>query len=338
MADNASLKQIILQAEQPVFVVLDGAQFEDLPKSLFDGDFVHKPLYLDRGNGTADQLRTAPQLAWLDRDWHDVDKDNTGQPRPTSELMLDRLFDLVGERHAAVFWFCDAGGDVLFRHLRTINMIMLPTAVAMDRGKGYEGDPLAQPSDDAQNADHEVVLFRHADSNVMAQVLPSLTYAHLARVLGPAQQILYSADPDWSEKPMRVSRADDMPTPPAGPLKLTVQEVGEIEAKRSLAARHRRISYLREACPAETQGASNEALEEHLRISEETGKQLGLVSEGAHCRWAYLMVATRGQIAASPAVTDYIRNGGTHPDDQVGLVMKSTIAALRQQRQLEACL
>ncbi|MFB9914176.1 hypothetical protein ACFFP9_22690, partial [Rhizobium paknamense] len=284
-----------------------------------------------RGNGTADQLRTAPQLVWLDRDWHDADKDNTGQPRPTSEKMLGRLLDLIGERHAAVFWFCEAGGDVLFRHLRTINMILLPTSVDMDRGKAYERNPLSQTSDDAQDADHEMVLFRHADSNVMAQVLPSLTYAHLARVLGPAQQILYSADPDWSEKPMRVSRAEDMPVPPAGPLKLSVEEVRAIETRRSLAARRRRIAYLCETCPAETQGASREALEEHLRISEETGKQLGLVSEGAHCRWAFIMCKTSGRVANSKEAIEFITRKGSSPDKQVQQLMVDAMNWMKKQ-------
>lgn len=332
MANNAGLKHIILQTEQPVFAVLDGAQFDDLPRALFDADFIHKPLYLDRGNGTADQLRTAPQLVWLDRDWHDPDKSNTGQPRPTSEKMLSRLLDLVGDRPAAVFWLCEGGGDVLYRHLRTINMILLPTAVNMDRGKSYERDPLAQPSEDAVDADHEMVLFRHADSNVMAQVMPSLTYAHMSRVLGPASQILYSADPDWSEKPMRVSRADDMPTPAAGPLKLTVEEVREIEARRGLAARRRRVSYLCETCPSETQGASKEALEEHLRISEESGKKLGLVSEGAQCRWAFMMCKTNGKVAQSPEVVDFIQRQGSSPDDQVKAFMHGITQALKSQQ------
>lgn len=68
MADYTALKPIILESDLPVFAALDGAQFDDLPNALFEGDFVHRPLYLDRGNGTSDQLRTAPQLVWLDRD------------------------------------------------------------------------------------------------------------------------------------------------------------------------------------------------------------------------------------------------------------------------------
>lgn len=325
MADNAGLKHIILQTEQPVFAVLDGAQFDDLPRALFDADFIHKPLYLDRGNGTVDQLKTAPQMVWLDRDWHDPDKSNTGLPRSTSEKMLSRLLDFVGERPAAVFWLCEGGGDVLYRHLRTINMILLPTDVNMDRGKSYERDPLAQPSEDAVDADHEMVLFRHADSNVMAQVMPSLTYAHMSRVLGPASQILYSADPDWSEKPMRVSRVDDMPTPAAGPLKLTVEEVREIEERRGVAARRRRVSYLCETCPSETQGASKETLEEHLRISEESGKKLGLVSEGAHCRWAFIMCKTNGRVLHSEEALNYITRKGRSPDEQVKQFMTDAI-------------
>ncbi|MBB5576143.1 hypothetical protein GGD50_004778 [Rhizobium paranaense] len=123
---------------------------------------------------------------------------------------------------------------------------------------------------------------------------------------------------------MRLARLANMPPATSGPLKLSAGEVKAIEDLRSAAARRRRILYLRETCPTETQGVSTESLEEHLRVSEQTGSKLGLVSEGAHCRWAYLMVATRGQIAQAPEVTTYIKSGGSQPDDQVRLIMKST--------------
>ncbi|MGV2130308.1 hypothetical protein ACQZ4Q_10885 [Agrobacterium vitis] len=332
MADNAGLKQIILQAERAVFAVLDGAQFDDLPKSLFDGDFAHNPLYVDRGNGTADQLRTAPQLVWLDRDWHDADKDNTGQPRPTSETMLDRLLDLVGERHAAVFWFSDAGGDVLFRHLRTINMILLPTSVAMDRGKSYERDPLATPSGQAVEGDHEMVLFRHADSNVMAQVLPSLTYAHLARVLGPAQQILYSADPDWSEKPMRVTRADDMPAPAAGPLKLTVDELAEIEKKRESRSRRKIAAYLRKVAPEQTTGMSEDELNKFVYEEEQKVKAFGVRREDMIGRWAFMQITSKTDLSHDKNVRTAMTNPSLPetPDERIKILFDLRLRMLRE--------
>jgi len=329
MANSAQLKPIVLGAQQPVFAVLDGAQFEDLPRALFDADFVHKSLYLDRGDGNRNRVLTAPQLVWLDRDYFSFDKDDTGISRPVISQMMDRLIDLVRDRPALVFWICGEGGDVLYRHLRTINMILLPATSQMDRGKSYERDPLSQEVDHNQSDGDERVLFRHADANVMAQVMPSLSYSNMSRVLGPADQILYSADPDWNEKPMSIRRSKDMPLPKAGPLKLSSEEVVRIEDWRRLAARGRRVFYLQDTCPIETNGATKEALERHLRISEETGAKLGLVSEGAHCRWAFMMCKTNGRIAESPEATEFISRKGVSPDEQVKVFMQGIIGALK---------
>ncbi|PDT11112.1 MULTISPECIES: hypothetical protein [unclassified Rhizobium] len=329
MANSAQLKPLILEAQQPVFAVLDGAQFEDLPRALFDADFVFKSLYLDRGEGDRARILTAPQLVWLDRDYYSFEKDNTGRPRSTSAQIVDRLIDLVGGRPAVVFWMCGEGGDVLYRHLRTINMILLPATSQIDRGKSYERNPLSQEIDHDQPSGDERVLFRHADSNVMAQVMPSLSYSNMSRVLGPANQILYSADADWSEKPMSIRRAKDMSLPKAGPLKLNSDEVVRIENWRRRATRRRRVSYLQDTCPVETKGATQEALERHLLVSEETGAKLGLISEGAHCRWAFMMCKTNGRIAQSRDATEFISRKGVSPDEQVKVFMRGVIGALR---------
>ncbi|MFC3971063.1 hypothetical protein ACFOVS_23665 [Rhizobium lemnae] len=330
MADNTALKPVVLATDLPVFAVLDGAQFDDLPSALFEGDFVHRPLYLDRGNGTADQLRTAPQLVWLDHDRKAHRRDEAQEDAVPVAPVLQRLLDLIEQRPALVFWVCEAGGEALYRHLRGINKILLPTDAAMDRGKSYERNPLSV-EDDVRDSDHEMVLFRHCDANVMAQVLPSLSPANMARVLGPASQILCSPDTDWAERPLRLMRSDDMPSPPAGPLRLSLVEVNGIEERRRLAARRRRISYLQETCPAETRGASRQALEEHIRISDETGNRLGLVSEGAHCRWAFMMCKTNGRIAQSVDARQFIGEQGKSPDEQIKLFMRGIIGAMAEQ-------
>lgn len=331
MAENTKLKPILIDAEKSVFAVLDGAQFDDLPNAMFEGDFTHRPLYLDRGNGTDDQLRTAPQLVWLDRDRrnhrHDADH-NDGRPLLP---VLERLIDLVEDRPAVVFWVSEAGGEVLYKHLRGLNKILLPADATIDRGKNYERDPLSTPDNRSPKSEHELVLFRHCDANVLAQVLPALTLANMARVLGPATQILYNSDSDWGEKPLRLMRSADMPPAPLGPLKLSLAEVGAIEEKRRLAAKRRRISYLRETCPSETEGASREALEEHIRISEDSGERLGLVSEGAHCRWAFIVCKTGGRALKSEEALNFISRQGSSPDRQVKLLMRDAINWMKTQ-------
>jgi hypothetical protein len=320
LADHRTLKPVLMNAGTGYFAVLDGAQFNDLPALLFEQNFIHRPLYLDRGNGTEDQLRAGPQLVWLDRDWSESRKDDTDQNYPINEVIVDRLFDLLGERPAAVFWQCNDGGDRLYRHLRGINKVLYPE------------DHYLQNDEPIPESGFDMVVFRHADSNVMAHITPALSWQGLSRLLGPAAMIVFSADKDWSEKPMRLLRDAEMPPAPTGPLKIGREEIRAIELYRRQAITRQRIAYLQKTCPQETAGATPEALADHIRISHETGQKLGLVSEAAHCRWAYLMVATKGEVARSPEVATYIRNGGANPDEQVGLVMKSTIAALKQSR------
>ncbi|MFC3967131.1 hypothetical protein ACFOVS_03065 [Rhizobium lemnae] len=143
MADNTALKPVVLSSDLPVFAVLDGAQFDDLPSALFEGDFVHRPLYLDRGNGTADQLRTAPQLVWLDHDRKAHRRNEDQEDAVPVAPVLERLLDMVEQRPALVFWVCEAGGETLYRHLRGINKILLSVDAAMDRGQSYERNPLS---------------------------------------------------------------------------------------------------------------------------------------------------------------------------------------------------
>lgn len=328
MAENLKLKPLLSGIGKPVFAVLDGAQFDDLPNALFEGDFVYRSLYLDRGNGTADQLKTAPQLVWLDRDTRLYRRDDDYDDFSPDSALLDRLLTLIDERPAVVFWVCDAGGKALYRHLRGINKVLLPSSANIDRGKSYERDPLARAPNQPNQVGHDMVLFRHCDANVMAQVLPSLTYVNMSRVLGPASQILYSADADWGDKPLRLNRGEDMPLSPPGPLKLSINEMQAIEKRRQSAARLRRRIYLKQTCPEETAGATNEAIEEHLRVSEETGKKLGLVSEGAQFRWAFMMCKTNGRIAQSPEALEFITTRGSSPDEQVKLFMRGITGAL----------
>lgn len=330
MAKNAILKSIILDAETSVFAVLDGAQFDDLPMALFDENFVHRSLYLDRGNGTADQLRTAPQLVWLDRDRgmqrHNADQ-NDGKPLLP---VLERLLSLVEDRPAIVFWVCEAGGEALYRHLRGINKILLPTDAA--RGTSDRLKPLLSNADQPNDADHEMVLYRHCDANVMAQVLPALTLPNMARVLGPASQILCSPDNHWAERPLRLLRNPDMPIAPIGPLKLSTAEVHKIEDRREVKACQTVRAYLRRYASDVTKQFSDDELNARVWAYRNEAKRYGIRSEAAHHRWAYLQIVSGGRIADNEDFNRFMRhsNPSVSPDERIGLLMKATTAHLRR--------
>ncbi|GGB11721.1 hypothetical protein GCM10011491_44520 [Brucella endophytica] len=194
--------------------------------ALFEGDFVHRPLYLDRGTGTADQLRTAPQLVWLDRDRKHALRDRTEENYPINEAVVDKMFALVEERHAVVFWLCKAGGDALYRHLRTINMVNIPEEAAK---KGS-----LDPRDEVSGR-FMPVLFRHADPNVLAQVMPVVDRPLIKKFLGPAESVVFLPDDKWSEsgKILQLTNPQgDIPVP-VGPICLSADHINQISLLRA---------------------------------------------------------------------------------------------------------
>lgn len=335
MADHRQLRPMLLEAGKGVFAVIDGAQFDDLPVALFGRHFVHTPLYTNRGNLTPDQVKTAPQLVWLDRDRKSEHYEPSAENFPIEEQVLDRLFDLVEERPAVVFWQCEAGAEVLYRHLRTINMVLYPTAAGKSELKDYERSPYAaaaKDSEDYDDLDFDRVIFRHADANVMAQIVPCVTAKTYARLLGPANWSVFVPDDDWSETAVFLGPRSTLSPSDPGPLALQLAEVNAIEAFRQDKAWFRRVRYLRETTPDETKTASDGELLDYIKVCTDLGHQIGLKSEGAQCRWSYLMLVTRGAIARSNDVVSYIRQGGSSPDEQIQLLFKSTIQSLRAQR------
>ena len=88
------------------------------------------------------------------------------------------------------------------------------------------------------------------------------------------------------------------------------------------------MDYLRDTCGPETASASDKMLAGHIRVSEETGRQLGLVSESAHCRWAFIMCKTNGRVLQSKEAIEYITRRGESPDKRVKQFMVDAAAWL----------
>ncbi len=218
MADMDLLSRRLLEIEGPLYAVLDGAQFDDLPASLLDGDFEHRPLYHSDTIGDADRSRTAPQLIWLDRD-----RTRESAVERADPAILKRLLRLVGTRPAVVFWHFHLGGDALFRHLRTLNMVRLPNeALSPDEQKWSSETTVA-------------CIFRHADANVMAQVLSGLDPVEMARLFGPADSILFAPDGYWSKsgRAIEAKRPANLPKAPTGMLELSIETMARIADARS---------------------------------------------------------------------------------------------------------
>lgn len=344
MADPSLLKERLLANEEPLFAVLDGAQFDNLPDDLMLSGLSHSPLYIDDGGQGPEFERAAPQLVPVDRQRGD---DGAQLPRPDA---LDALMGVVGDRAAIVFWACEGRPGLLFRHLRTINMVRIPRQETMLEGDedGLVGqmesltdsvEPIAEVGEvetadgpASSEGDFELAIFRHADANVMAQVLPSLDGSGFARLFGPASAILFAPDADWvgSSGIMAAPRPDDLPKPPKGPLTLDEAAMKRVEAKR-LGRSHRRVmAYLREVAPDEAGAMSDEELATATGTYMQEARSMGVETEAGMGRWSYMQLVSGGAMTDDADIKDYMSKAddGTTPDDRVQALMQSTANAL----------
>ena len=314
MSDTNAIKARLLQANYPLYAVLDGAQFDDLPAMLFDNDFAHKPLYLDMGSEKRDIALTAPQLVRFDT-WNYWENDKTAQER------LERLLSLLPQTCAAVFWEYEGDSKLLYRHLRTINNIMVPR----DEDTPPMPDPLDPEGETFGNTEfHEQVLFRHADANVMAQVLPEMDELQLGRILGPAKAVIFAPTEDWGDGAISFEAPElskqTLAEIKRKPLQLNKPTMDRIGNKNLMGSRRKIVRYLRKVAKDETADMSDDALYKVVLKCEKTGNELGLKSEKTHGTYAYLAVLTNGMTLTDPEVKGYISES-PHPDRAVHDIM-----------------
>lgn len=165
----------------------------------------------------------------------------------------------------------------------------------------------------------ETVIFRHADPNVMMQVFPVLDEAQALRLFGPAEQIFFSPDALWGGgvKRGRLPGADVSSAVVAGRgmLQLSPEMIALIEDARMQASRLKVLAYLRDVHPATEALGENEMMERVMSY-EAAGARLGLASERAHMKWAYLMSITESE-CDGPEAEKFFRETAKHPDDAI---------------------
>ncbi|TRW95279.1 hypothetical protein FNJ84_16255 [Paracoccus sp. M683] len=329
---RVSLEQGLLALDHkaaPVFAVLDGAQFDNLPQELMMGGFVSRSLYLDRGDNNPEQIITAPHMVWLDER-----PEKIGGRAP--EITIPALLDLIVARPAAVFWQCPDGANALYRHLRGINMVLYPKAALPD----FE-EPDTLPGDGdvfpAAPDTHTLVLFRHADSNVIAQSLPALEPAHLARLFGPATAILAMPEREWSwsDAPLFAARPDGLPAAPPGPLRLSQAELDGISQAAERASQQRIVAYLGAAAPQYTDRLQPQQLHQLTDAAIRDGRQIGLRTEKGFGLLAMLSLLTGGELLRDQRFMSGIANDPRPSDevldevfDDIANMSKSDLAAL----------
>jgi hypothetical protein len=289
-ATAEALNGTLERLQEPLFAVLDGGLFDDLPGDLTRQGISCRSLFLDHADKAVEQAGP-----WL--------------VRLADDRTRGHAVDLAVAKPCAVFWCWAAGDLALWRHLRTINEVLIPAESPSEKAAGGV----------------ERVLFRHWDPNVLASVLPVLDAGQFARVLGHGRAIVMNA-PDYGGI-RRVPRPPDLPPPPRGPLRLNAEQMSELQDTMKDASRLRIRRYLLDVAPREIGVIGVQRLDDIILESEHTGRTLGLASERAMGRWAYIMVRTNGRALEQPGLREWITDGAGPPDAKVRAFLQAMAQA-----------
>lgn len=215
---------------------------------------------------------------------------------------VEAVVALVGEKPTGVFWSWPGDCDSLWSHLRRNSMMEIPLATE----EGFE-----------------TVVFRHADANVLAWVLRLPDEEQYARFVGSATRVVMRAtDPPEIHVFPEADRAKTNLSK-SRYIRLSAEQMGTLSNHCIERSRLRVMRALRRGAPAETSMYSDKKLREIILASEHQGYEIGIRTEKAQARWAYLNLLTRGQIIKQPGVLEYMQDGKARPDRKVDLMLKS---------------
>lgn len=281
----AGMPALLLGWDKPVYALMDGAKFADLPALLAKLDIQPRTLFIPPQDAAT--IRSGPWFAALDA------------------RRINNLFRIEGIADAAVFWRGDIPEDAAFRHLRSLLFVKIP------RPADAPPDPFA--------AEDESVLFRHWDPSVIVLVLPVLDPTQRARLFGPlrvmglqAKSLGGAREAKWRE---------DWPAAPSGRLKISAAQMAAIVNGMVNRSRQAVVDYLRKVAPAQTNQQDELSLLAFIAAAEDSGGSLGLKTERALGQWAYLLLISQGNIAKSREATTYIRDGAGRPDINIDTLL-----------------
>ena len=258
--DNAKLSKTVISFGASGFALVDGAHFDDLPATLLREGLGVRSLFLDTSD--SEVQKAGPWLVALDQ----------------APFTFERLLRIVDSKPAAIFWCCEEGESVLYRHLRTLNMVLLPKW-AVDKEKPPELPAKA----------NEVAAFRHFDPRVLGAVLPVFDAPQLSRFLGPSREIVFSSA-DYGVK--RLLRDTIWSAPSPGMLKMTSTQLAMMSDRRSRVSRDRIGRYLRAYAPAHTQGLNDDDLSHVVARYFDQASDMGATTERSIGIWSYLQITS----------------------------------------------
>ncbi|MHC1550370.1 DUF4123 domain-containing protein [Phyllobacterium sp. K27] len=269
----------------PLFAVLDGGQFDDLEDELADAGITSRSLFLSGGDD--DIRRDGPWMVAL----------NDRRTR-------NHIEELALEKPCAVFWSCPEGEQALWRHLRSINEIMIPDD-RIEGNDGKSGTPVK----------YERVLFRHWDPNVLGSFLPLLTAEQFMRLFGPATAILINATSQGGLK--RALRPEHPSKPTKGLLTIRRDQLEDVDSERRAAYCKQMSAHLREMAPHETARMSEQELNGRVLKYEASGNRLGLTQERSLGIWGFLMIASGDRFEHQPEIKQFVQSGPGTPDENM---------------------
>ncbi|MFK3777636.1 hypothetical protein [Agrobacterium sp. NPDC089420] len=258
---------------------------------------------------------------------------------------VEALLKLVADKPAVVFWVGDRSlsEEKIHRHLRGINRIWLPVERDALAGSGVslpvEEGTLALAAGDVQEealaaADgagrrdrSELVVFRHADPNVIMQVFPVLSPEQVVRLMGPADEIYFAPSKDWGGNVKRGRRPAGVAAQ-GGMLRLTPENIEAISATRMLAARRRRVAAFRRSAPHLLQNMDEGEALLFMERYEAQARAQGLKTERGFFQWTYLMSASNGGFIESPHIRDNLKGG--NPDARLDDMMRLMANAAKE--------
>ena len=284
----ANLRARFVRMPHPIFAAMDGAHFDDIQSEMGHKNIPCRSLFFGAGRET--ELNGPWLVSLLDED---------------SEQYVASI---AAERPCAVFWSCPEGEDILYRHLRSLNEVLIPKS--------------ALPEDVSKAAiiaakDYARVLFRHYDPNVLGGVIPSINAAQFARILGPAREVVWYA-PDYGGRRSAINE-DDLPEAPRGPLKLEEINIKDIERRREEALRRWRIAYLKDCAPDHAARMSDAELAKFVIDEEKKITTLGVQNQDKIAMWTFMQITCPTDLSKDAGVRRYLstKELKTTPDERV---------------------
>ena len=238
---------------------------------------------------------------------------------------------LAGRPNAGVFWIggADLTSDRMWRHARSLNRIMIPRQHAdeawdtptVEESGVHPTDPVsASQAAGARDPSHVDVMFRHADGNVLAEIMPHLTEHQFARVLGPADAVMFVAPGHPSERSGSPLRRAVRPGARASGdlLRLTGEQMLAVENARESRYHLANVQYLENVAPNDVEGCTKAELLALSRRCETSGDAMELRTVSSHRKWLYLNLVTDEHFNGNErGVAEFLR---THPSGaEVGM-------------------